>query len=177
MKKMVAIFWVMMMGVIFAAISGSPAKASGELSTMTATSPGQILVRNQDGTMYLTTQVVEGETVVSTQNTQNTTNNPLAIFILPEGFSNNFGSLVNSLMSIIMVVSALLVFFYLIWGGFDWITSGGDKAKTDKARQKITAAIVGLIIVSASYAILSLVVNFLGYENLNDLLKNARTIY
>ncbi|MBI3385909.1 hypothetical protein HY031_02365, partial [Candidatus Gottesmanbacteria bacterium] len=43
-----------------------------------------------------------------------------------------------------------------------WITSGGDKAGMEEARNKITHAIVGLIIVGAAWAIMTLVQNFLG---------------
>ena len=45
------------------------------------------------------------------------------------------------------IAAALAAFFYLILGGFQWITSGGDKAGTEAAREKITAAFIGLAIV------------------------------
>lgn len=80
------------------------------------------------------------------------------------GFATNIGSLINALLTFVMVIAALLVFLYLIWGGIDWITSGGDKGKTESARNKITAAIVGLIVLAASYAILLLALNFLGFD-------------
>jgi hypothetical protein len=93
-----------------------------------------------------------------------------------EGFATDFGSLINGILSFVMVIAALLVFLYLIWGGIEWITSGGDKGKTESARNKITSAVIGLIVVAASYAILTLALNFLGFENgLNDVF-NTRTI-
>jgi len=92
-----------------------------------------------------------------------------------DGFATNFGSLLNAVLSIVMVIAALLVFSYLIWGGIEWITSGGDKSKTESARNKITSAVIGLIVVAASYAILTLALNFLGFSDLNDVL-NVRTI-
>ncbi len=92
------------------------------------------------------------------------------------GFATDFGSLLNAVLSFVMVIAALLVFLYLIWGGIEWITSGGDKGQTEKARNKITAAVIGLIILAASYAILTLVLRFLGFQNLNDVLNNPTTI-
>lgn len=92
------------------------------------------------------------------------------------GFATDFGSLLNAVLSFVMVIAALLVFLYLIWGGIEWITSGGDKGQTEKARNKITAAVVGLIILAASYAILTLVLRFLGFQNLNDVLNNPTPI-
>lgn len=81
----------------------------------------------------------------------------------PTGFFANMGMLIDGALKFVMVIAALLVFMYLIWGGIEWITSGGDKGKTESARNKITAAVIGLIVVAASFAILQLVLNFLGF--------------
>lgn len=87
------------------------------------------------------------------------------------GFASDIGKLINALLQIVMVIAALLVFLYLIWGGIEWISSGGDKGKTESARNKITAAVIGLIILAASYAILTLALKFIGIEGgLNGLL-------
>lgn len=81
-----------------------------------------------------------------------------------QGFFSNIGELINNLLRFVMVIAALLVFMYLIWGGIEWITSGGDKGKTESARNKITAAVIGLIVLAASYAILLIVLRFIGFE-------------
>jgi hypothetical protein len=94
----------------------------------------------------------------------------------PAGFADNASGLINSVLTIVMVVAALLVFFYLIWGGIEWITSGGDKGQTEKARNKITAAVIGLIILAASYAILNLALSFLGFSGLDDVFRSANTL-
>jgi len=92
------------------------------------------------------------------------TNPDLAL--LPTGFAPNLTALLTSMLSVVIAVVALLVFFYLVWGGFSWITSGGDKGKTEQARSKILAAVIGLIIVASSYAILQVLVRLLGYPSL-----------
>jgi len=93
------------------------------------------------------------------------------------GFATDIGTLISSLLRVVMVIAALLVFVYLIWGGVEWITSGGDKSKTESARNKITAAVIGLIILAASYAILQLILSFLGFENgLNSVFDTMGTI-
>ncbi|MEK7592166.1 MAG: hypothetical protein AAB508_02095 [Patescibacteria group bacterium] len=74
----------------------------------------------------------------------------------------NLGTLISALVGTLLIISALLAFFYLILGGIQWITSGGDKAGMEAARNKITHAIVGLVIVGAAWAIMILVQNFLG---------------
>lgn len=74
----------------------------------------------------------------------------------------NIGTLISALVGALLILSALLAFFFLILGGIQWITSGGDKAGMEAARNKITHAIVGLIIVGAAWAIMLLIQNFLG---------------
>lgn len=84
---------------------------------------------------------------------------------LPDaGFASDLGSLLSSLLTIVMALAALAVFLFLIWGAFEWITSGGDKGKTESARNKITSAIIGLIVLAASYAILMLLLQILGFQ-------------
>lgn len=78
---------------------------------------------------------------------------------------NDLGALIQGLMNGVMFIAAILVFAYMIWGGIQWITSGGDKGKTEEARNKITAAIIGLAILAASYAIFRVVLYFLGISN------------
>ncbi len=87
------------------------------------------------------------------------------------GFFPDFGSLSSLVLRIVLVIAAILVFGYLIMGGLEWITSGGEKSKTESARNKITAAVVGLIILVSSWALMSLVVHFLGYNDLNQLIQ------
>ena len=74
----------------------------------------------------------------------------------------NLGQLISAAVGALLIIAALLAFFYLILGGIQWITSGGDKAGMEAARNKITHAIVGLVIVGAAWAIMILVQNFLG---------------
>lgn len=57
----------------------------------------------------------------------------------------------------VLVVAMVMVLVYLLWGAFDWITGGGDQEKIDKARQKITNAILGIIIMVASLGLFMVV--------------------
>lgn len=71
----------------------------------------------------------------------------------PAEYRSEFASLIGSLISIVLPVSALLLLLYIIWGAVEWITSGGDKGKLEKARQRITTGIIGIIIVSATVSL------------------------
>jgi TRAP-type C4-dicarboxylate transport system permease small subunit len=80
-----------------------------------------------------------------------------------------FGDIVGGLINIVLLIAAVIFFFILVWGGIRWITSGGDKANTEAARNQITAALVGLVIVFAAWAILQLIEAFFGITLLGDL--------
>lgn len=76
--------------------------------------------------------------------------------------------LITTGLSVIVVVVAIIFFFMLVVGGVQWITSGGDEKKVAAARAQITNALIGLVIVFASWAIVSLLGSIFGFS-LTDL--------
>lgn len=74
----------------------------------------------------------------------------------------DLGGFTSSIIGIGITLAAIACLLYLLWGGFDWLISGGDKGNIENARNKITAAIVGLIIVVSVWAVFMLVQRFLG---------------
>ncbi len=91
----------------------------------------------------------------------------------PPGFENleyvSFTSVVTWAIAVVLVLAAIIFFFMLVIGGIRWITSGGDKGKTEAARSQITAALVGLVIVFASWAILQLINVIFGVDIISGL--------
>ena len=77
------------------------------------------------------------------------------------------GVVIGNILSFVMLAGALLCLFFLMMGAIEWITSGGDSGKVEGARNKITNAVVGLLVLSATLAIFSLVQNFLGIQFIN----------
>jgi len=74
------------------------------------------------------------------------------------------GKLVSSIGGLFFIFAFCLTFLYLLTGGVSWLTSGGDKSKLENARDKITNALVGLVIVAAAYAVFALVGQFFGLD-------------
>lgn len=74
------------------------------------------------------------------------------------------GLLISNLIAGMLIFAFVLAFIYLITGAFHWITSGGDKANLENARNKIIHAIIGLIIIAAAWAIIILTGQFLGLD-------------
>ncbi|MBI3985278.1 MAG: hypothetical protein HY344_05090, partial [Candidatus Levybacteria bacterium] len=81
------------------------------------------------------------------------------------------------LINLIFILSVIVALLYLIWGGFKWLTSGGDKTAVQGAREHIVAAIVGLVIIFLSYFILNFIVGFFipGFSLANFELPNLNT--
>jgi len=82
--------------------------------------------------------------------------------------------MVSGFLSLILVIAALAFFFILVIGGIKWILSGGDKTHTEGARNQITAALVGLVIVFSAWAIVKLIDTFFGINILQLDLPTAK---
>jgi hypothetical protein len=67
----------------------------------------------------------------------------------------------------LLVVAGVVAFLWLLVGGLQWILAGGDKEGTEKARKKITNALIGLAIVFSAYALAFLVESIFGVSILN----------
>jgi hypothetical protein len=83
------------------------------------------------------------------------------------------GGIVSAAIRLVLIIAALAFFFILVIGGIRWIASGGDKANTETARNQITAALVGLVIVFSAWAILQLIKAFFGVDILELTLPSA----
>lgn len=85
------------------------------------------------------------------------------------------GTLISGAIGAAFIVAGLIVFAFLVWGGIQWITAGGDKANIEAARGRITSALVGLAIIASAYAIVRLLEYFFGYSILGA--TNLPTFY
>lgn len=68
--------------------------------------------------------------------------------------------IIGPLINLIFIIAVIAALLYLVFGGFKWLTSGGDKQSVASAREHIIAAIIGLVIIFLSYFILQIVVGF-----------------
>jgi len=76
---------------------------------------------------------------------------------------SNLPKFIGNMLQAILVLTALLTLFYLIWGGIDWLTAEGDAEKLTAARKKLINAVVGLVLLTAVWALWQMAaINFLG---------------
>lgn len=66
-------------------------------------------------------------------------------------------TMIKNIITLVFVIAAVITFAYLVYGAISWITSGGDKSKVEAARNRITSAVIGLLILAATWAIFLLV--------------------
>ena len=64
--------------------------------------------------------------------------------------------------NILLVVVAIMSFFYMLYGAFQYATAYGDDAKIVLAKKTITYAIIGVIIAGISVLLVALVRSALG---------------
>ena len=69
----------------------------------------------------------------------------------------NLNQMVAWFYYFIVTIAGVSAFFTLILGGFEWLTSTGDPSKISNAKDKLSSALLGLVIILASYLILQVV--------------------
>ncbi len=65
------------------------------------------------------------------------------------------GTIINAFFGLLGIVVVVII----LYAGFLWMTAGGDVQQVDKAKKWLRNAVIGLIIIMASYAIASFVLN------------------
>lgn len=69
----------------------------------------------------------------------------------------------------LITVGAILVLVYFLWGAIEWIVAGGDQGKVQKARDRMTQAAIGLVLLVGSFTILAFLSMVFFGDNFNIL--------
>lgn len=70
-----------------------------------------------------------------------------------------FTTLLTTSIQIVLFIGSLMLLFYLFYGAFLYISSGGDEEKIATARKTLTYAVVGIVLLIIGLSIFSLVVS------------------
>jgi amino acid transporter len=73
--------------------------------------------------------------------------------------TNEINNLVADIINIFSWVVGVVAVIMVIYGGFEYVTSGGDSAKAAKGRTTILYALVGLVIVVLAQVLVKFVLN------------------
>ena len=74
---------------------------------------------------------------------------------------------IGNIINLIYGVAAIVCIFMILFAGFQWITSGGDKEAVAKARGRITWAIIGITVLALSAVILHILGGILNIRFFN----------
>ncbi|MBP9690475.1 hypothetical protein KBD81_00175 [Candidatus Woesebacteria bacterium] len=66
----------------------------------------------------------------------------------------SLGDILTFAIRAFFVIAGLAALFYLLLGAMAWVTSGGDKDAITAAREKIQAAVLGMIMIVAVLAVI-----------------------
>lgn len=68
-------------------------------------------------------------------------------------------TIIGNIINVVLGFMGIVLLFYLLYGGFKWMTAGGDSKGVDEAKTMIRNAIIGLVIIVSSYAISNFVLS------------------
>ena len=80
---------------------------------------------------------------------------------------NSLANLFGLAINIVMGVGVALTVIFLILGGIKYVTSQGDKVQTQTARESLTNAVIGFIVVIGAFVIRTIVMGLLGGSAVN----------
>ena len=66
----------------------------------------------------------------------------------------SLGDILTFAIRAFFAIAGIAALFYMLIGAFGWVTSGGDKDAISAAREKIQAAVVGMILIVAVLALI-----------------------
>ena len=67
--------------------------------------------------------------------------------------------IIETVINVLSVIVAVVAVIMIIWGGFKYITSGGDSGNITTAKNTIIYAIIGLVIVALAQFIVQFVID------------------
>jgi len=73
---------------------------------------------------------------------------------------------ISAIIGLLTVAAVIWFLFQFTIGGISWMTAAGEKNKLTEARERLTNAFVGLVIVISGWAILALAGQFFGWTTI-----------
>jgi hypothetical protein len=78
-----------------------------------------------------------------------------------------FQRFLSNFITIAFGLGVIILFFMLIWGGITYISARGDKEAVQRGSKTIFNALIGIVILFSTYAILRLIAMLFGIDILH----------
>lgn len=85
--------------------------------------------------------------------------------------SQGVGYIISSALTFVLAIAGFLLLIYLIYGGFTLMTSAGDPAKMKSAKEILTRAVVGFVIIFVAYWLIQIIGIAFGITEIRDTFK------
>jgi len=72
---------------------------------------------------------------------------------------NNAGDLITFIIEILLYIAGGIAVVFVIIGGYQYLTSGGNEEQAEKGRKTVTNAIIGVVIVVLSWVVINVITN------------------
>jgi hypothetical protein len=73
---------------------------------------------------------------------------------------------VSKIIGMLTVAASIWFLLQILFAGYEWMSAGGDTKKIASARDRITHAFIGLIIVVGSWSLVAVTGQFFGFNTL-----------
>ncbi|MEK7473665.1 MAG: pilin [Patescibacteria group bacterium] len=77
------------------------------------------------------------------------------------GGETDIMTIIGRIINIALGFVGIVLLVIMLYAGYEWMTSGGDAAKIDSAKTRIRNAVIGLVIITMSFAIVNFILNAL----------------
>jgi hypothetical protein len=85
--------------------------------------------------------------------------------LVVNGKSNpTLGDIVSQILVFLIPLAAVILFLVFIWGAYDFLLANGNPERVKSARAKITAGIIGFVILLISFLLVRLIATILGFK-------------
>jgi len=86
-------------------------------------------------------------------------NPPAGVKDIADNPVGGVGKLLSTGIQLFFLVASIALLTYLLWGAYDWVTSGGEKEKLTKAQLKIVNAVVGMLLMVVAMVVFNVIMN------------------
>jgi len=78
--------------------------------------------------------------------------------------TDNLLDVVSTIINLAFALAGIVAVVYLIMGGFNYVTAGGNPEAVEGAKTTLVNAIIGLVVILVSYLIIQFVMSQIGAE-------------
>lgn len=77
----------------------------------------------------------------------------------------------NTVIELLLGLSGSVMLIMIVYGGFLWLTSGGNSSQIDKGKKVLVGAFIGLVIVFVAYTAVEFILAALGVPNVAEVFQ------